>query len=85
VFELVSAYGCVGLSIGLPNKNYSTSGAFHPLSKLVLILVMIRGRHRGLPMAIDRAVLLPRDFQKNLGEEFEEWEQEQEQEEQANG
>ncbi len=25
----------------------------------MLIVVMLRGRHRGLPMAIDRAVLLP--------------------------
>lgn len=25
----------------------------------MLILVMLRGRHRGLPIAIDRAVLLP--------------------------
>ena len=29
------------------------------LSKLILCAVMIRGRHRGLPVAIDRAVLLP--------------------------
>ena len=29
------------------------------LSKLVLLTVMLRGRHRILPMAIDRAVLLP--------------------------
>ena len=32
------------------------------MSKLVLILVMLRGRHRGLPVAIDRAVMLPKDF-----------------------
>jgi hypothetical protein len=25
---------------------------------------MIRGRHRGLPVAIDRAVMLPAEFQK---------------------
>jgi hypothetical protein len=41
----------------------SLSGAFSKLSKLVLIAVMIRGRHRGLPVAIDRAVLLPRDLE----------------------
>lgn len=29
------------------------------MSKLILCAVMIRGRHRGLPVAIDRAVLLP--------------------------
>lgn len=59
VFETVSAYGCVGISVGVPNEAYSFSGALHPLSKLVLCAVMIRGRHRGLPVAIDKAVLLP--------------------------
>ncbi|KAF8891820.1 cation transport protein-domain-containing protein [Infundibulicybe gibba] len=64
LFELVSAYGTVGLSLGIPTQNYSFSGAFRPLSKLIICLVMIRGRHRGLPVAIDRAVMLPSEFQK---------------------
>ncbi|KAF9222488.1 TrkH-domain-containing protein [Gyrodon lividus] len=64
LFELVSAYGSVGLSLGIPNQNYSFSGAFRPLSKLIVCLVMIRGRHRGLPVAIDRAIMLPFEFQK---------------------
>lgn len=77
VFEVVSAYGTVGLSLGIPTvgphntldfrvslirrfqANYSLCGAFHPLSKLIICLVMLRGRHRGLPVAIDRAVMLP--------------------------
>lgn len=67
IFEIVSAYGSVGLSTGLPFANYSLSGAFRPLSKLIVCLVMIRGRHRGLPVAIDRAVLLPSEF-KGRGE-----------------
>ena len=46
-------------SDGLVQGNYSLSGALSPLSKLVIIVVMIRGRHRGLPAAIDRAVMLP--------------------------
>ncbi|KAF9650993.1 TrkH-domain-containing protein [Thelephora ganbajun] len=62
IFELVSAYGTVGLSLGIPTANYSLSGVFHPLSKLIVCLVMLRGRHRGLPVAIDRAVMLP-EFQ----------------------
>lgn len=37
-------------------------GTWSTLSKLVVCAVMIRGRHRGLPVAIDRAVMLPRDF-----------------------
>ena len=43
----------------MPFDDYSFSGVWHSLSKLILIAVMIRGRHRGLPFAIDRAVLLP--------------------------
>ncbi|KIK22690.1 hypothetical protein PISMIDRAFT_101958 [Pisolithus microcarpus 441] len=62
IFELVSAYGSVGISLGVPNQNYSFSGSLRPLSKLVIALVMLRGRHRGLPVAIDRAVMLPSEF-----------------------
>ncbi|KAI0302328.1 cation transport protein-domain-containing protein [Multifurca ochricompacta] len=64
VFELVSAYGGVGLSLGVPYATYSFSGAFRPLSKLIVCLVMLRGRHRGLPVAIDRAVLLPFEYRQ---------------------
>ena len=59
IFEVISAYGCVGISVGLPDVAYSFCGGWHVLSKLILCAVMIRGRHRGLPVAIDRAVLLP--------------------------
>jgi hypothetical protein len=58
--------GTVGLSLGLPYKNTSTCGAFRNISKLVLCAVMIRGRHRGLPVAIDRATLLPWDIEKRM-------------------
>ena len=59
IFEVVSGYGCVGISTGVPWAAYSFSGAWHVVSKLILCAVMIRGRHRGLPVAIDHAVLLP--------------------------
>ncbi|ROV95921.1 hypothetical protein VSDG_05120 [Cytospora chrysosperma] len=59
IFEIVSAYGTVGISVGLPNEAYSFSGGWHTASKIVLCLVMLRGRHRGLPVALDRAVRLP--------------------------
>ncbi|KAF2813151.1 TrkH-domain-containing protein [Mytilinidion resinicola] len=59
IFEVVSGYGCVGISVGLPNEAYSFCGSWHTLSKLILCAVMLRGRHRGLPVAIDKAVLLP--------------------------
>jgi Trk-type K+ transport system membrane component len=59
LFEVVSAYGTVGLSLGYPNTNASFSAQFQPLSKLIIIAMMLRGRHRGLPYALDRAILLP--------------------------
>lgn len=108
VFEIISAYGTVGLSLGTPGvstgrnrldhgplitiqwkQNYSLSGALRPLSKVVLCMVMIRGRHRGLypnllppviahsqrrchfsglPVAIDRAVLLPHEYRESANE-----------------
>ena len=55
VFELVSAFGGIGLTLGIPTENFSFSGSLGPLSKLVVIVIMVRGRHRGLPVAIDRA------------------------------
>ena len=61
LFEIVSAYGTVGLSLGYPNSNTSFSGQFGVISKLVIIAMQIRGRHRGLPYQLDRAVLLPSD------------------------
>ncbi|KAI0904444.1 TrkH-domain-containing protein [Ustulina deusta] len=69
MFEVVSAYGCVGISIGLPNQSYSFSGGLYPGSKLVLCAVMLRGRHRGLPVALDRAVRLPDDEMHRVEEE----------------
>jgi hypothetical protein len=59
LFEIVSAYANNGVSVGLPTAAYSFSGGWHAGSKFVLILVMLRGRHRDLPVALDRAVKLP--------------------------
>ncbi|KAF8161298.1 cation transport protein-domain-containing protein [Crassisporium funariophilum] len=69
LFELVSAYGTVGLSLGIPTQNYSLVGSFRPLSKLIVCLVMLRGRHRGLPVAIDRAVMVPVEFREDETDE----------------
>ncbi|SCV68413.1 BQ2448_534 [Microbotryum intermedium] len=62
MFEVASAYGTVGLSLGTSRKNTSLSGILRTLSKLVLCAVMFRGRHRGLPVAIDRSILLPSEI-----------------------
>ncbi|KAH9073448.1 cation transport protein-domain-containing protein [Lactarius deliciosus] len=67
-FEIVSAYGTVGLSLGIPSKNFSLSGAMSKLSKLIICAVMLRGRHRGLPVALDRAIVFPTEFVHKAGE-----------------
>lgn len=65
LFEIISAYGTVGMSLGYPNVNASLSYKFTTLSKLVIIAMMIRGRHRGLPYTLDRAIMLPdKDMQR---------------------
>ncbi|KAH8982290.1 hypothetical protein EDB92DRAFT_1819936 [Lactarius akahatsu] len=94
-FEVVSAYGTVGLSLDVPSvfqsflshpfstcsflvpeththtqkKNCSLSGAMITLlSKLIVCAVMpvLYGRHCGLPVAFDRAIVLPTEFVQNL-------------------
>lgn len=59
LFEIISAYGTVGMSLGYPTVNASLCSQFSTVGKLVLIAMMIRGRHRGLPYGLDRAILLP--------------------------
>lgn len=59
LFEIISAYGTVGMSLGYPGVDTSLSGQFTSLSKLVIVAMMVRGRHRGLPYSLDRAIMLP--------------------------
>ncbi|KAJ7662917.1 cation transport protein-domain-containing protein [Mycena rosella] len=54
VFELVSAFGGIGLSLGFPSDNFSVS--------YCLTACRVRGRHRGLPVGVERAVTLPREL-----------------------
>lgn len=61
LFEIVSAYGTVGMSLGYPTVNASLSSQFSVVGKLLIIAMQIRGRHRGLPYGLDRAVLLPNE------------------------
>jgi hypothetical protein len=44
------------MSLGYPTINCSLSGEFNVVSKLVICAMMFRGRHRGLPYELDRAV-----------------------------
>ena len=59
----------MGISTGLPDQAYSFSGGWHKASKLILCAVMLRGRHRGLPVALDRAVRLPEEGGLGVREE----------------
>lgn len=56
IYEIMSAHGTVGFSLGY--GNVSTSGCFTKLGKLIVSILMIRSRHRSLPYRIDRAVIL---------------------------
>ena len=57
LFEVCSAFGTVGLSLGLSNAPYAFSGSFSVASKLVIILMMLLGRHRGMPDCMDSVFL----------------------------
>lgn len=58
LFEMLSAYGTNGLSMGFPGVNHSLSGMFRPLSKLCIMFLMILGRHRSMSGKSD-ATLMP--------------------------
>lgn len=61
-FELASAFGNVGLSLGSiqhSGANKSFSGDLSPASLLVLIVVMLGARTRELPRRIDASLTLP--------------------------
>lgn len=70
LFESVSAYGTVGMSMGAPGVNASLCSQFSVVGKLVIIALQIRGRHRALPYGLDKAVLLPSEarFRKEAEE-----------------
>lgn len=61
LFEIVSAYGTVGMSMGYPGTDTSLCAQFSVVGKLVIVGMQIRGRHRGLPYGLDRAILLPNE------------------------
>ena len=48
-FEVISAYGNVGFSVGIIGEYFALSGAFSKMGKLVIIFVMYLGKHRGMP------------------------------------
>ncbi|XP_024537732.1 probable cation transporter HKT9 [Selaginella moellendorffii] len=79
IFEVISAYGNVGLSLGYScsllrkltsfssdtsceDVPYSFSGTWSVPGKLLMIVIMFLGRHRGLPDNMDSALQIPKSF-----------------------
>eukprot|EP00742_Colponemidia_sp_Colp-10_P007206 GILJ01007746.1.p1 GENE.GILJ01007746.1~~GILJ01007746.1.p1 ORF type:complete len:733 (+),score=63.97 GILJ01007746.1:155-2353(+) len=56
LFEIISAYGNVGLTVGYPGTVTCLATKWGSFAKLLLIVVMVLGRHRGLPHSLDIAV-----------------------------
>eukprot|EP01040_Poterioochromonas_malhamensis_P006500 gene6500-7000_t len=56
LFEMISAYGAVGLTLGIPGKSYSLSGQMSSLGKCCIIFIMWLGKHRGLPNQDDEVI-----------------------------
>lgn len=60
LFEVTSAYGTVGLSLGFPGTMMSLSAQFSPFGKFLIACLLYRGRQRILPYSTDRAIMMPR-------------------------
>lgn len=56
IFEMCSAYGTVGLSLGYRNAAWSFSGDWTRPSQMLLVWAMLLGRMRGQPESIDPSV-----------------------------
>jgi len=64
VFEIVSAYGTVGYSFGVPGRNIALAGNMHPISKICVMITMMMGRNRGLPTHV-----YPKDIREGVEQE----------------
>lgn len=53
LFEIISTYGNVGLSLGLPGKAYSLCGEFSTIGKMTIMFVMLLSKFRGMPFLTD--------------------------------
>ena len=56
IFEVVSAYGNVGLSLGEPGRSYSLVGSFGFIGKLTICAIMMLGKHRAMPKEKDAVI-----------------------------
>jgi hypothetical protein len=55
LYEATSAYGSVGLTLGYPNTVTAFSAQLSWPSKFIMIILLLMGRHRGLPTDLDAA------------------------------
>jgi len=53
LFEVLSAYATAGLSLQLPESTGSLSSSYTAWSQIIIILVMIAGRHRNMDLGLD--------------------------------
>jgi Trk-type K+ transport system membrane component len=44
------------VSLGVPGKAYSLSGAFTPIGKLLMVVVFLMGKNRSMPKLSDRVI-----------------------------
>ena len=56
IFEVMSAYGNVGLSLGEPGESFSLVGSFGFIGKLTICAIMILGKHRSQPKERDAVI-----------------------------
>ena len=56
IFEVVSAYGNVGLSISEPGTAHSLVGSFGLIGKLTICAIMLLGKHRTQPKERDAVI-----------------------------
>eukprot|EP01105_Mastigella_eilhardi_P010233 TRINITY_DN2395_c2_g1_i2.p2 TRINITY_DN2395_c2_g1~~TRINITY_DN2395_c2_g1_i2.p2 ORF type:complete len:312 (+),score=83.26 TRINITY_DN2395_c2_g1_i2:1386-2321(+) len=56
IFEVVSGYANVGLSLGYPGEAASFCCKWSAASKVILLFVILFGHHRGFPDRLDQAV-----------------------------
>jgi len=61
IFEVISGFGNVGLSMSYPGSFKCFSSFWTPFSKYVLIAVMLLGRLRNVPIKIDPTVWTRQD------------------------
>ena len=53
MIEVVSAYATSGVSLTMVSSQQSLSASFTDVSKLIIILCMLAGRHRGMDLGLD--------------------------------